>query len=347
MMDYLKKNSLNAVFVDEVLTAIRVVGEEKIKLANVSLGTMFEKNIEEKNWRLSAGTDLFAEFVRYRMGEQIRSYASGSLFFVATGNDKSWVDGISRTYFPVGITSLRTKKISEEKGMPLAPNNGLKNVIGVGSVNPNRGTFTPFSNILYDAFTPQVFADGEEVMSTIPLRENGEVAKVASKFFKKYNEASEKLRKRLKGLVSGENNFAVAKAFINLIHQGGLVSDIEDIWQQILVSSNPVMRGKKSGTSMASPEAAKRAAHYILEKAIRLKIPADQIYDHPEFSAEKLQPEIYELAKDISVSPDLTIQTLTEEKKDWKATPAVKNAKAQISGFLKSSGKSCSKILGQ
>lgn len=103
---YLNRNSLNAVFIQDVVNAVEAAGKDQVKLANVSLGTTFEKNHSLDQKKASMIEDVFSEFARYKIGQTIQSKAPGTLFMIATGNDGGWIDGISKSAFPVGITSL-------------------------------------------------------------------------------------------------------------------------------------------------------------------------------------------------------------------------------------------------
>ncbi|MGE0631898.1 MAG: S8 family serine peptidase [Pseudobdellovibrionaceae bacterium] len=315
---YLEANTLNAVFIDEVLKAVEAAGQNKVKLANVSLGLTFKKD-HSLDARLSSYVqDLFSEFTRYKVGQTIEEKAKGTLFVVATGNDGGWVDGVSKSAFPVGITSPRLLKLAKEKGLPEAPNNSTRNVLAVSSINKN-GTLTPFTNILIDPRIPQIFSTGEEIMSLVPAKDISRVDKLLETKFRSLEMA--------KGLIATDQ----ISDRVNRLKMGGepTVEDqiadrekeyIMDVLKslRILVQANePIDRVRMSGTSMATPTVVGILAEYLIKKMRVEKISAADLYNHPAFSPEVIVKEMMAMAKLSPQSEVLTIKMLVDGIKTW------------------------------
>ncbi len=323
---YLKAKPLNAVFIQDVLSAVEAAGRDQVKLANVSLGTTFNKNHSLDKKKQSFTEDMFSEFARFQIGQTIQQKAQGTLFMIATGNDGGWIDGVSKSAFPVGITSMRLIKIAKQTGLTPPPNNQVKNVLAVASINPN-GTLTPFTNILLDPNIPQIFSTGEEIKSSIPGKSidnlNAVVADKMSKMnqlltrlnLMESNQFSKKIdsmtRKDMKGMQDTpslhELNLDISKIFSDGI-------------KTLIHAQNPIDRVNMSGTSMATPTVTGLIAEYIANKMTKEKITSDQVYDHPSFKPEKIISEIMAVGKANSLTPMLTIKMLVEGIKTWKSS---------------------------
>lgn len=260
---YLNKNSINVFFVEELFLAIEEVGQRNIPLANVSLGTLFKKKYDDTKQLASIAEDIFAEFVRYETGVKLQTKALNTLFLIATGNDGAWIDGVSKTTFPVGITSLRAKHICERKKLPSTPNNQTSNVLAVGSVTKNR-TLTPFSNILIDPNVPTIFSTGESIISTVPGLDRTKAESLATKAIVDslksidlvnlfYQQQIDKLP--LKDRLN-PNQTRQELEFL---------SNISEYLAVLVHARYPILREKMSGTSMASPTATGLIAKMLLE----------------------------------------------------------------------------------
>lgn len=326
----LKENSLHAVFIDDILSAIKATGDSKVKLANVSLGLSFEKDYSTKNKKVAVANDVFAEFVRFEMGRQIQTTAPRTLFVVATGNDGKWIDGISRTSFPVGVSSTRLAKISQELGLPESPNNSLHNILAVASVNP-KGHLTQFTNILIDPKTPQIYSTGEEILSTVPGKSQraasaeGEtltsgikslVVAMASEdeWLKSKSEKSDKydfMRNLKNGLARTAFSREFPKHVSKLIHLNGKVD-----------------RTAMSGTSMATPTVTGVLAAYIADVMKKEKISAQELYDHPRFTPEMLTKDLFAFAKTNQLTEFITLKMIVDGIEKWKVSGGVKEQKS-------------------
>lgn len=314
---YLKENSLNAIFIQDVLNAVEVAGKEQIKLANVSLGTTFQKNHSLDKKMESLAEDMFSEFARYQIGKTIQEKAPGTLFMIATGNDGGWVDGVSKTAFPVGITSLRLMKISKELNLPASPNNDIKNVLAVASINPN-GTLTPFTNILLDPNIPEIFSTGEEIKSSIPAK----ALTATSELIHKKLEPLKQLLVRMTSVLIRKNKNSSMEETEKRLEESELDIDFMEKLPEsvslLLHMQEPITRANMSGTSMATPTVTGIVARYVAEKMKKENITMDEVYLHPSFKPETIIKDIMAMSKSNSLTPMITVKMLVEGIKTWE-----------------------------
>lgn len=325
---FLKRNSLDVIFINQVFEAIKTVGQKKIKIANFSLGTTYKKKHEKAEVYASIAEDIFSEFARYKIGETIAKYAPKTLFFVATGNDQSWVDGVSRTAFPVGITSHRFRLISEKEKLPHTPNNQVHNVVAVGSVNPNRGTLTPFTNLLIDPNIPQIFSTGEEIMGSIPSSASAQYQKLAqeslglaNKTLSGFDDSLKKFRGKNK-----DNDFIDLKEKILSLNH--VVTNVDLLYPSFLQTQIAITRDELSGTSMATPTAAGKTADEENKLQMKLGLRPENIYDHPEFTPEKILERVMARAEKSPMSQAFIIRTLTKQIETWPESEGIAKLKA-------------------
>lgn len=330
---YLEKNPLNALFILDVLKAVEHAGAEKIKLANVSLGTMFKKNFKLDQKEASFVEDLFSEFARYQIGKTIQEKAPGTLFVIATGNDGAWVDGVAKTAFPVSITSSRLLRLSKEKGLVASPNNTTKNVLGVASVNPN-GTFTEFTNLLIDPNIPQVFSTGEEIMSTVPGKSMDAANEVVGKMIRPFELVLLKMGIADSQSVESQPMDDRMEASKESLFYSDVSMEIEKSLTTLVHAELPVVRARMSGTSMATPTVTGVIANYLIEKMKREGVLGADIYNHPQFSPEKIVQEIMTIAKINEISPMITVRMLVDGIKTWKASKSEALQKQKVARIL-------------
>lgn len=314
---YVNKNSLNALFIQDVLNAVAFAGKEQLKLANVSLGTTFKKNHSLDAKMNSLAEDIFSEFARYQIGKTIQDKAPGTLFMIATGNDGGWVDGISKSAFPVGITSLRLMKISKELNLPPSPNNNTKNVLAVASINPN-GTLTPFTNILLDPNIPQIFSTGEEIKSSIPAKSLEETSEVIGKKITPIKLLLSKMAGVFLRMDKGASTEEMDKQMEESGRDLSFMQNFPETLSLLLHMQEPITRANMSGTSMATPTVTGVIARYIAEKMKKEKISSDDLYMHPELKPEVLIKDIMAMSKSNALTPMITVQMLTEGIKTWE-----------------------------
>ena len=324
---YLTTQSLNGVFISDVIQAVSDVGAEQVKLANVSLGTTFKKNYSLDQKIPSMVEDIFSEFARFQIGKTIQEKAPGTLFMIATGNDGGWIDGISKSAFPVGITSLRMIKIAKERSLAPSPNNSIKNVLAVASINQN-GTLTPFTNLLLDPNIPQIFSTGEEIMSSVPSKSTSAALKVVtgktirlSRLLAKMDFIRNKLDDALpfsKKPVFDYNDLVLRLKFPTAINES---------LAALVHLGSPVNRASMSGTSMATPTVTGLIARHIADRMQAENIQSDQIYNDPSFSPEKIIDAVMKMSRTNDLTPTYSVKMLIENINKWK--PA-KNQKIQL-----------------
>jgi len=325
---------LNTLFIQDVLKAVEAAGKEQVKLANVSLGTTFQKNHSLSKKKESMMEDIFSEFARFKIGQTIAEKAPGTLFMIATGNDGGWIDGISKSAFPVGITSMRLMKITKELGLKPSPNNSTKNVLAVASINPN-GTLTPFTNILLDPNIPQIFSTGEEIKSSVPAKSMVAADIAVSKTFQPVMKllvnigmANMKVKEDLpfEEQMANWDRESIDTKMPLLIREGlGTLIHIQ----------NPVGRENMSGTSMATPTVTGVLARYLAEKMKRENISSDQIYDHPAFTPEQIIKDVMEMSKTNTISSMLTVKMLVDGIKTYEESANISAQKKAIKNFVK------------
>lgn len=317
-VQYFKKNELNALFITEVLKAIEVVGSQNIKLANVSLGTNFEKDHKIKKRVDSFIVDLVAEFVRYRMGQTMLEKAPHTLFLIATGNDNAWFDGVTRSAFPVGIRSMRLQKISDEKGIAHSPNNKTNNVVGVASVNPT-GSLTAFTNFSIQKDFPQIFSTGEEIMAAVPPKNTKPVEDLIGKYTLRIEvaTATAKVIELSEALENNARYDMVARNEAELKDKA-LAASVETL-AQMLHFNSPITRQAMSGTSMATPTVTGKLADSIIKRSILTNMPVKTHFASRELSPEVLAQDLLAMAKPGPYSKYMVVEvkTLVDKIQKW------------------------------
>lgn len=162
------KSFAKYIFFKEIVDAIKEVGRQKIKLANVSLGINFSKSVPSQ-FEVSAEKKisesykfLLHEYFKFRIGEVISKHAKNTLFIVAVGNEGNWVDGRSRSALPGNISSLWLR--NHETTKTVAPNNRVNNILAVGSLDKEGKVLSSFTNIPIE-IRNLIFARGETVLA--------------------------------------------------------------------------------------------------------------------------------------------------------------------------------------
>ncbi|WP_413557092.1 S8 family serine peptidase [Bdellovibrio sp. HCB209] len=341
LKDYLGtlKGTLDAVFIEDVLKAIEAAGKQQLKLANVSLGMTFKKEYSLDRKQQSAVTDLFSEFVRYKIGQTMQFKAPGTLFVVATGNDGGWIDGVTKTGFPVGITSTRFIEIAKNKGLPDTPNNALKNILAVGSINEN-GTLTAFSNILIDPKVPQVFSTGEEVYSSVPAKSKEHSTNLVKNEFKEVIKANDLAVKSLDPLPISERLTTQSK----ILMEGRIVDSFQDAMATKMTLESPLGRQNMSGTSMATPTVTGILANYLIDKMAKEHISSKDAYLHPSLMPEQVVKETLAMAKLSPNSSVITIRMLNEGIKKWGIAKEQTAQKQKIQQILRATVIRCEAV---
>ncbi len=301
-----ESGSLDFIFFDELKQALRHVGEKKIKVANISLGSE-QKNPIPSLKDLDPEKDLPAifsflnfEFLKFQIGEILSTVSKDTLFVVAAGNSSTWVDGKSHSALPVDVSS-RFLAPFEVQGRMIAPNNHLNNVLGVGSLSPDED-LSDFTNVILGMKTPMIFAVGEKILSPIkqtdlsPVRTviQSEVPGLSSqmaistgdqRFVDKYKE--------LNPAMKDDSNAAskISVYFVRSILQ--LDSAVTAYSTELAIRYND-HREYLSGTSMATPAMVGTIGDQIVRRAMAMGLKPEEVYDNPEFTPSMLIQRLME-----------------------------------------------------
>lgn len=332
---YLDHLTLDVYFIRELTLAMKEVGANKLKVVNVSLGT--EKLIELTN-ALSLDKDtnrkeVFSffeyEFFKNYIAKVAKDNASQSLFVIAAGNSKIWLDGKSHSALPCDLSS---RKLSDaEKKYSIKdnnlPQNNMTNILCVGSIN-SKSDLSSFTNIpLTDI--PFVVTEGEYILSPVKTTD----CSIESELFtKRYGEKLEKLNlystegdRELTDFVLAmlkEYNPSVFEEYHRLKDKDKrhklLTKYLEQYYtlpfkqQSRLISqhlaNNCAKRGKDklnylSGTSMATPFVTGHIGKWLISEAKSRGIKPSDLYHHPDYTPEKIiqkimnKSPVYECAK--------------------------------------------------
>lgn len=332
---YLKENSLNAVFIIDLLKAVEAVGASKIKLANVSLGTVFQKGISRERAKESLAEDIFAEFIRWKIGKAIQEKAPGTLFLVATGNDKSWIDGVSRTAFPVGITSQRLMQIAQEQNLAPAPNNAQTNILAIASVNAN-GNLTPFTNLFIHPNIPVIYSTGQEVMSSIPPKSSDIAIEEAKKKLAPITNYLELLKRAAKVFFGNglDPNYSTEKKEVSAL-TARISAELNQLVGEMANLHAPVGRQSLSGPSMSTPSALGVLADFVLNKIQLFNKSGEDLYLDPDFMPDVLIKDIFSLSESKELNSQMTISTLVKGIKTWKAEKNTARRKRMLNALVR------------
>jgi subtilisin family serine protease len=314
-----EQNVLDHIFIDEIIKAIHYVGSQKIKVANISLGTQFERDIPQlgADDPLANLKDFFNflkfEYFKYRIGEEIKNSATATVFVVAAGNDSTWVDGESRSALPVDISSPFLRKQENSSAGEIAPNNHLTNILAVGSLG-SHDQLSSFTNIFIGQHVPFVFARGENILSSIKstdLNAINQALKIWEPNLNHYfviDPSDDRIKpflikkwQQMKGRaeVPSEVELKYMAAYLN--RQMVVMGQELELVKNHLAVKYSEHRAVMSGTSMAAPTVAGALGKLILEKKARLGLQGQDIYGHPDFTAEALVQELLSQTEPLDV----------------------------------------------
>lgn len=346
----LVESSLNTVFIKQLFQSITKVGELGAHLANVSLGMAYEKSFQKDNSEKSFVEDLFSEFVRYHTGELLRDKAPNTLFFVATGNEKAWIDGITRVAFPVGIRSPRMDLLTRRMNIPNAPNNLVENLIPVISVN-SKGYLTSFANQLINMTKNVLGSTGEEILASTPRSSKNATEKLVTKllspsllWLSSVNLAMSDIN--LKKVYSGEIGFEELESQSQRV-ASDIPLKLKETYRDLLHLKSPIDRQELSGTSMATPSATGRSAAIIAEVLKKNGQNTEALFKDLRLSMPKITEAIFEKAVEPPYQLVTKIGILTDGLKKWSQPKEVKEVKSTLNRILNSKTKAlsvCSKI---
>ena len=333
---YLKENVVNTVFIEQLFGAIEKVGEMGAHIANVSLGTAFEKSYKNSEKLNSLVEDLFSEFVRFRVGELLRDKAPNTLFFVATGNEKAWIDSITRVAFPVGIRSLRMELVTKLYSLLEAPNNTVMNLIPVVSVN-EQGYMTAFANQFVNHKEEALGSVGEEVLAPTPGRSKEGTKAIVSKAFRSTYMWLSKVSLMLTGdlLEDPERNSQSPeereKNIDNNILIGEIAIKLNNVVTDLYHLGYSVNRQPLSGTSMAAPEAAKKSANLIISMLDRLHLKSKDLFVSAKVQLQDILAEINSHTEDPKYKFLTKVRIYKGGVKSWDTSDNEKALRKKIS----------------
>ncbi len=346
-----QEKGLEYKFLGEVQSALAFVGKRNIKLANISLGINFEKaptsvRSEDQQFALERAYDFLSyEYFKYRIAQTIQAHAPQTLFVIASGNDGQWIDGQSRSALPVDISSPWLEEYQAEMKIE-APNNQMKNVLGVGSIDPKH-RLSSFSNIPINLKTPFVLAEGESVLSAIKSTDTVAIDQIFAKALPELSSMSrfdiqtadiqgwiKEYLGDLPGLTEQERETIEANLNLNFSYNKRLLMKLVGVIKLHLFMKYPEHRARLTGTSMATPTVVEILSRMIMEKASRLGVNTRDIYNHPEFTPEKLIDDVFAKAEPLNKhARGISLSKLIGDKKQESSRNG-KGLEAQINEFL-------------
>lgn len=333
----------NFTFVEEVKQAIRYVGQQKIKLANVSLGMNFGKVVatsvdttaQKRLERIF--TFLQFEFFKYDIARELQTSAPNTLFVIAAGNEGNWVDGRSRTALPVDLSSPFLEAFEDASKGELAPNNHITNILGVGSIGPDK-ELSSYTNILLSAKTPFILAEGENILSPVRstsqepinalmkanLPETDYLSSLESMAIMNDPRLADLFDKDLTPEQKADPEKAdLARQLVGLNYRSSVsvLRNALEASRMHLFLKYPSSRARLSGTSMATPTVVGLVSKLVSDKAAKLGLNARDIYDNPAFSPAALVEDAFKATTPLSANMrGISLQMLLGDKK-WDATP--------------------------
>lgn len=302
--------SLNFIFFEELLKAIEMVGQKKIKLANISLGAETENQIPKFS-EIDTSVDLpkvfrflHFEFVKYKAAQVLKTTSRNSLFIIAAGNSSTWIDGKSKSALPVDLSSRFLGEFEDPD--LIAPNNHITNILGVGSLSPDED-LSGFTNIILGIKTPMIFAIGENILSPIKMTDLSPVSSYIEKKIPSWSIpigfSDERILSQLKtrpefSIVKDRSSFEMNLS-LYFDYAPFTLNTVESVYKTQLAFQYSDHRENFSGTSMATPAVVGVTGDWILQQAQKLNLKTSEIYDHPQMTPENLIQEIFKIAKPV------------------------------------------------
>lgn len=359
MSAYLAKsfrdNYLDYIFFGEILEAIKVVGEQKIKIANMSLGTKFEKAVvsssdKSLNNRIKNFMKFLTyEYFKYSIAQQVQTHAKNTLFVIAAGNEGNWLDGHSRSGLPCDLSSpfLAKAQIGKPKEQWVA-NNNLSNILCVGSMDA-YDQLSSFTNLPLTGI-PFVISYGESILSPIKLTDCEGASQTVSEDYPnqdlissrslfstdsdKYDWVFAELGIEPEAsLVSKEDKGKPITSFQRKLMMMKLDDQLDTfsmtlmaaLVQKRCMSKSKLPMAKLSGTSMATPAVAGFISAKLVAEINKKGLSNDAIYNHADYAPEKLIKLIQ--SKSPTFGGDSILKDVAKVNgiKNWKAPKASKN----------------------
>lgn len=358
-----KEDAMEFLFIDQVVESIRYTGEQKILLANISLGSDFSKASDQKSLDKTHPSEIFEflyfEFAKYKIAKTLIDYAPHTLFFVAAGNGGDWVDGHSKSALPFDLTSTYFRKFETENEK--MPNHIHRNVIGVLATDRHR-FLSSFTNFPIHRGTPVVSALGEAVLSSVKRGDPDLSTYLLGKYIKssdmETNLALSDAKKReiLKASLS-DKEFAAFERHLQLVPpyeqsdflnellfaQEGLHSSRSYYLVRQSSMRKPIDYAYYDGTSMATPNALQASIRIIEKKAKAEGLGLNQLYGRDGYLPGQLIDLILSQAERLNAHEYLfDVPYLSDVRKARK-----KSNQLELEQALKElkKGKACREIL--
>ena len=353
-LDEYNNQRLDHYFFEDIVSAIKYVGQQKIKVANISLGADFSKSVDGYE-TVSQSQELGKifnylrfEFYKYQIAAAVQQYAPHTLFFVAAGNNGQWLDGNVRSGLPCDISSDYFAQYETEDSLVL--NNHIKNVVCVGSMS-RRNELSSFTNIPISP-VPYVISFGESIYSTIKTTDcSGPEQWFDLNFgtslnlpdddkeFRNYVHSIEKWKPSESERIEHDRLDSLWKKYRIFGH---VASNSAQFSRTQTCIGGSQQSGHMSGTSMASPTVAGYFARKIAEEMHLLNLNNDEIYAHPDFAPQKIVDRILahsptyggqSILKDAKKITDIRFKTV--EPYQGKNTPPTTTQEEPEIYFLK------------
>ena len=304
--------ALELEFFDQLTSAIEYVGEQKIKLSSISLGSKFTKanppsdegdygQIQRDIIRF-----LFYEYFKYQIGLTVERHAPRTLFFVSAGNGGGWSDGQEKNALPADISSPFLARTEGEVG-ERAINNQLDNIVAVISLKEKSLYLSSFTDLPLSK-VPTVMAVGDPVNGAVAVNDSsGAIASYNRQFkdrrvrYISLHLDDEEDRQAMidLGWIDGDlksqamkREFDEAHRKIHMFYNSSYYY-FSSILEKEFAARSIIAHNELRGTSMASPNATGFSARLIREKMDEMGIGDYDIYDHPEFTPKKILAMLY------------------------------------------------------
>ncbi len=297
----IENDALELIFMEDIVEAIAYVGSEKVKVANVSLGTSFAAaptspiSVDPLDKIPAFFKFLRFEYFKHKVALAVLTEAPHTLFVIAAGNDGNWVDGKSRSALPCDLSSPYFSKFEQEDQR--IPNSVINNVLCVGSLNAND-ELSSFSNLPITQ-VPFVLSYGESILSTIRTGNcDGAFQDLDSRLSKKIwfaslpvNAPTVELAIEL-GFLTEDDRFDDGKAFLALSKLNTLLNNTVSGFRQAERSSHCVTNTRQvarlTGTSMATPAVAGFVAQMVAAELERSGQVDTEVWEEEHFSPQRL-----------------------------------------------------------
>ncbi len=300
-------------FVKQIIEAVKYIGEEKIKIANISLGMDNQRSPETMN-RLDSLLNgikaLMFDTYKWKVKSAMEIHASDSLFIIAAGNSTQWIDGHSNQVLPCVLNNPELDSLASRATRK------TPNILCVGSI-VNRGGrdwISGFTNIVIDNL-PFIFSYGENIYAPIKTTSCRTTDAIfGDRYARPFSAAlpgdpenqvefARPILEQELGIEEGEaidimdpdTRRKVMKIVGEISSAANYMPNIAvGLAKKKLCFENKISMGFMSGTSMAAPNTAGHISAKIAEKMLERSLENDEMYVLEEFSPQQIIAEINE-----------------------------------------------------